>query len=41
MYWTSFSDIGESLGALFGLTWSSTLPTLMSRAVYVFTARGL
>ena len=41
MYWNSFSDIGESLGALFGLTWSSTLPTLISLAVYVFTALGL
>ena len=40
MYWNSFSDIGESLGALFGLTWS-TLPTLVSLAVYVFTALGL
>ena len=40
MYWNSFSDIGESLGALFGLTWS-TLPTLISLAVYVFTALGL
>lgn len=40
MYWNSFSDIGESLGALFGLTWS-TLPTLISIAVYVFTALGL
>ena len=41
MYRNSFSDIGESLGALFGLTWSSTLPTLISLAVYVFTALGL
>ena len=40
MYRNSFSDIGESLGALFGLTWS-TLPTLISIAVYVFTALGL
>ena len=40
MYRNSFSDIGESLGALFGLTWS-TLPTLISLAVYVFTALGL
>ena len=40
MYCNSFSDIGESLGALFGLTWS-TLPTLISLAVYVFTALGL
>ena len=40
MYRNSFSDLGESLGALFGLTWS-TLPTLISIAVYVFTALGL
>ena len=40
MYRNSFSDIGESLGALFGLSWS-TLPTLISIAVYVFTALGL
>ena len=40
MYRNSFSDLGESLGALFGLTWS-TLPTLVSIAVYVFTALGL
>lgn len=40
MYRNSFSDIGESLGALFGLTWS-TVPSLVSVAVYVFTALGL
>lgn len=40
MYSNPFSEMGESLGALFGLTWS-TLPTLISLAVYVFTALGL
>ena len=40
MYSNPFSEIGEGLGALFGLTWS-TLPTLISIAVYVFTALGL
>lgn len=40
MYSNPFSEIGEGLGALFGLTWS-TLPTLISLAVYVFTALGL
>ena len=39
MYSNPFSEMGESLGALFGLTWS-TLPTLISLAVYVFTALG-
>ena len=40
MYRNSFSDLGESLGALFGLTWSA-VPSLVSLAVYVFTALGL
>ena len=40
MYRNSFSDLGESLGALFGLTWSA-VPSLVSIAVYVFTALGL
>ena len=40
MYSNPFSEIGDSLGALFGLTWS-TLPTMVSLAVYVFTALGL
>ncbi len=40
MYSNPFSEIGEGLEALFGLTWS-TLPTLISLAVYVFTALGL
>ena len=40
MYSNPFSEMGESLGALFGLTWS-TVPSLVSVAVYVFTALGL
>ena len=40
MYRNPFSELGSGLGALFGLTWS-TLPTLISLAVYVFTALGL
>lgn len=40
MYSNPFPEIEEGLGALFGLTWS-TLPSLISIAVYVFTALGL
>ena len=40
MYSNPFSEIGEGLGALFGLTWS-VVPGLVSIAVYVFTALGL
>ena len=40
MYRNSIPELGESLGALLGLTWS-TVPSLVSLAVYVFTALGL
>ena len=40
MYRNPFSELGSGLGALFGLTWS-TLPTLISLAVYGFTALGM
>ena len=40
MYSNPFSEIENGLGALFGLTWS-TVPSLVSVAVYVFTALGL
>ena len=40
MYRNSIPELEESLGALLGLTWS-TVPSLVSLAVYVFTALGL